>query len=249
MVANQALPSKMPTPNDVLLLYAELSPAEVRATQRRLKIGSLKRIAPGVVTSLPEEAWPALIARERIRVLASLYPKAVMGPRSAFLGGVPSDGVIYLTYRYTKRVELPGVTVQLVTGHGPAQGDTTMMGKELYFPSTPRVMLENLAVSRGNVKKSVGKAQVEQRLIVISEARGEQALNVLRDEARAIAPMLGLEREFAILEGLIGAVLGTRKTEMSTPAGIGMVANMPYDANHRTPEGLARHHWCFSPST
>lgn len=31
---------------------------------------------------------------------------------------------MYLTYSYTKRVELPGVTVQLVAGHGPTQGDT-----------------------------------------------------------------------------------------------------------------------------
>ena len=221
----------MPTPDNALLLYAELSPAEVRATQRRLRDGSLKRIAPGVVTSLPEEAWPALIARERIRVLAALYPKAVMGPRSAFQGGTPSDGVMYLTYSYTKRVELPGVTVQLVAGHGPAQGDTPMMGRELYFPSTPRVLLENLTVSRGKVKKSVGKAAVEQRLIATCEARGEEALHTLREQARALAPTLGLERELAILDGLIGAVLGTRKTEMSTPAGKAMVAHIPYDAN------------------
>lgn len=221
----------MPTRDDSLLLYAELSPAEVRAAQRRLREGSLKRIAPGMVTSLPEEAWPALIARERIRVLAALYPKAVIGPRSAFHGGTPSDGVMYLTYSYTKRIELPGVTVQLVAGHGPAQGDMPMMGRALYFPSTPRVLLENLTVSRGKVKKSVGKADVEQRLIVTCEARGEEALNTLRDQARALAPTLGMERELAILDGLIGALLGTRKGGMSTPTGKAMVANIPYDAN------------------
>lgn len=177
----------MPTPDDSLLLYVELSPAQIRATQRRLREGTLKRIAAGVVTSLPEEAWPALIARERIRILAELYPKAVVGPRSAFNGGVPNDGVMYLTYSYTKRMDLPGMTVQLVAGHGPAQGDAPMMGKELYFPSMPRVLLENLTISRGKVQKSVGKADVEQRLIDTCEARGEEALNTLRDQARALA--------------------------------------------------------------
>jgi hypothetical protein len=221
----------MPTPDDDLLLYAELSPAQVRATQRRLREGALKRIAAGVVTRLAEEAWPALIARERIRVLAALYPKAVIGPRSAFHGGAPVDGVMYLTYSYTKRVELPGMTVQLVSGPGPAQGDAPMMGRELYFPSTPRVLLENLTVTRGKVKKAVGKAEVEQRLIDTCDARGEEALNALRDQARALAPDLGLERELAILDGLIGAVQGTRKAEMSTPAGRAMVASIPYDAN------------------
>lgn len=221
----------MPTTDDALLLYAELAPAQVRAVQRRLREGALKRIAPGIATSLPEAAWPALIARERIRVLAALYPQAVIGPRSAFHGGVPSEGVMVLTYSYTKRVELPGMTVQLVAGPGPAQGDAPMMGRALYFPSAPRILLENLAVSRGQVRKSVGKAEVEQRLIVIAEARGEEALNMLRDQARALAPVLRLEREFTILDGLIGALLGTRKAAMSTPAGRAMAARIPYDAH------------------
>jgi len=222
---------KVPTVDDSLLLYAELTPAEIRATQRRLHAGRLKRIVPGVVTDLAEETWPSLVARERIRILAALYPKAVVGPRSAFHGGVPSQGVMYLTYSYTKKVELPGMTVQLLDGHGPARGDAPMMGRELYFPSTPRVLLENLTVSRAAVRKSVGKAEVERRLIETCEARGEEALNVLREQARALAPTLGLEREFGILDALIGGVLGTKKTEMSTPAGKGLAANVPYDAN------------------
>jgi len=221
----------MPTPDDTLFLYAELSAAEIRATQRRMRDGQLKRIAPGVVTSLPEESWPALIARERLRLLAALYPNAVIGPRSAFHGGVPCDGVMYLTYSYTKRVELPGMTVQLLNGHGPAHGDAPMMGKELYFPSLPRILLENLMVSRGKVRKSAGKAEVERRLIATCEARGEEALNALRDQARELAPTLGLDREFTILDGLIGAILGTRKAGMSTSAGKAMAAHIPYDSN------------------
>ncbi|WP_222946038.1 Fic family protein [Paraburkholderia sp. UCT31] len=221
----------MTTGDESLLLYAELFPAEIRSVQRRVREGTLKRIAPGVVTGLPEEAWPSLIARERIRVLAALYPKAVIGPRSAFYGGAPNEGVMYLSYTYSKRVALPGLTVQLLDGHGPAQGDAPMMGRELYFPSMPRVLLENLTVSRGKFKKSVGQAAVEQRLIETYEARGEEALGALRDQARVLAPTLGLEREFAILDGLIGGVLGTRKSAMLTAAGKALVAAIPHDAN------------------
>ena len=72
----------MTTADDSLLLYAELSPAEIRAVQRRLREGVLQRIVPGCVSNLPQETWPALIARERIRILAALYPGAVLGPRS-----------------------------------------------------------------------------------------------------------------------------------------------------------------------
>jgi hypothetical protein len=218
--------------DDTLVLYAELTPADVRAVQRRLASGELRRIVRGVVTRLSEDEWPALIARERIRVLAALFPQAVIGPRSAFIGGGPTpEGTVYLTYTYTRRVQLPGLTVQLVDGPWPALGDAQMMGRELYFPSPARVLLENLTITRASVAKSVGKADVEQRLIEICDARGEDALGTLRDEARVLAPALKLDRELEILDGLIGGVLGTRKSAMSTFAGKAMAADIPYDAH------------------
>lgn len=222
---------KNATTDDPLLLYAELAPAGVRAAQRRLKSGELKRIALGVLSSRPQDEWPALIARERIRVLAALFPKSVIAYRSAFQGGTPSGGVMYLTYSNPRKVELPGLSVQLLKGPGPQQGDMPMMGRELYFPSPARLLLENLTISRGAVHKSVGRAAVEQRLIDICEARGEHALGVLSDDARTLAPKLGLEREFTVLDAIIGAVLGSRKLEMSTFSGKAMVAAIAYDAN------------------
>ena len=217
--------------DDALVLYAELSPAAIRAVQRRVGAGELHRVARGVVSRLPERDWPALIARERIRVLAALFPGSVLGPRTAFAGGAPTpQGVIHLTSTYTRRFHLPGLTVQLVAGHGPAPGDMPMMGRDLYFPSPSRLLLENLTVSRGSVAKSAGKAAVEQRLIEICNARGEEALGTVRDEARALAPTLGLQREFWLLDGLVGGILGTRKTTMSTAAGKAMAAAIPYDS-------------------
>lgn len=218
-------------PTSDLLLYAEMSPAQVRAAQRQLKAGRLHRIAAGVLTPWPEERWPDLVARERIRLLAALYPGAVVGPKSAFYGGVPCDGVMYLTYTYTKRVALPGMTVQLIQGPGGGQGDTPMMGHELYYPSLPRMLLENLSITRGQVQKSVGRVEVEKRLIETCEARGEEVLNQLREQARELAPGLGLQREQALLDELIGTILGTRKADMHTEAGKGLAAAPPYDAN------------------
>ena len=223
--------SKFPTPEPDLILYSELSPAEIRQVQRRLKQGELSRISPGIVTARPATDWPALLRRELIRLLASLYPGAVIGPRSAFSGGGPDDGVMYLTYTYTKRVALPGLVIQLLAGRPPAQGDMPMMGRELFFPSLPRLLLENLMPNRGQVRKSVGHAAVEQRLIDICEARGEEELGAIRDNARALASNLGLEREFAKLNDLIGSILGTRRAKLVTAAGKGLMAAMPYDAD------------------
>jgi len=222
---------KNTTTDDSLLLYAELTPAQVRRTQRRIQSGELRSVARGVVSSLPEDEWPGLIARERIRVLAALFPRAVVGYRSAFQGGTPTHGIMYLSYSHPRKFGLPGLTVHLLKGPGPLHGDAPMMERELFFPSPARLLLENLTISRGDVHKSAGRAAVEQRLIATCDARGEDALGALRDEARVLAPTLNLDREFTVLEGLIGGVLGTRKSVMSTVAGKAMVAAIPYDAN------------------
>ena len=190
----------MTTPRDpTLLLYAELHDAEIRQAQRRLSAGALRRIAPGVLTSLNEDQWPSLIACERIRVLAALFPESVMAPSNAFVGGMPVSGVMSLNYRYTRRVELPGPTVLLRKGHGPIYGDTPMMDRPIYFPSEARVLLENLMRSRKSTDnlppKIVTPAAIETRLRTICDARGEQALDKLRDEAKLVSQTLGLDRE------------------------------------------------------
>ena len=82
-----------------LLLYAELDEAAIRTAQRRLKAGTLLRILPGVASASPPEQWPAIFARERLRVLAALFPQSVLAYRSAFNGGLPENGEIHLTLR------------------------------------------------------------------------------------------------------------------------------------------------------
>jgi len=218
-------------PTETLYLYAELTGAQQRAVQRRVQAGELHRIIPGVVTRAPSENWPGLIARERNRVLAALFPGAVIGYRSAFQGGVPVDDIMHLSYSYDRTVALPGVTVVLVKAHGRAEGDQAIAGRELYFPSNARLLLENLTISRGAIRKAVGAHAVEERLVAICEARGEDALNALREQARALAPVLALSREFTILERLIGGILGTHEhARLATAAGKAFAAGLPCDS-------------------
>jgi hypothetical protein len=216
--------------DDALLLYAELNSAQTRAVQRRLQAGTLVLMAKGVATSAPAAQWPALIARERVRVLAALLPGAVLGYRSAFNGGLPDDGVLYLSGTYNRTVALPGLTVAVHKGAAAQAGDMPMQGRNLYFPSEPRLLLENLAQSRGLAKKSVGKEAVEARLLSICDTRGEEALQCLREAARALAPTLGFAKEYAQLDALVGSILRTRASQLTTAAGKARTARIPYDA-------------------
>lgn len=226
-----ALNPKKATPDTSLILYAELSPAEVRAVQRRVKAGQLVRIVPGMVCASPPQDWPAQITRERLRVLAALFPGTVLGYRSAFNGGLAEDGVLHLIGSYRRSVSLPGLTVMVWKGPAPAMGDTSMMGRDFFYPSVPRLLLENLSPSRGTQHKSVGREAVEQRLLEICDARGEEALSALREQARSLAASLKLTDEFQLLDDLVGSILGTRASRLLTPAGRARTAPVPYDSN------------------
>lgn len=225
-----ALLLKNATDDHSLVLYSELTRAQSRTIQRRLKAGKLQRIVPGMVSNRPPNEWPALIARERTRVLAALFPGAIIGYRSAFKGGVPVDGLMHLNYSYSRIETLPGLTIVLVKAHGRAAGDMPISGRNIYFPSNARLLMENLTINRAKIRKTVSRQDVENRLLTICEARGEDSLRRLREEARDLAPTLGLEREFAILEGLIGSVLGTwSKNQLSTQAGKAWATGLSYD--------------------
>ncbi len=69
----------------------------------------------------------------------------------------------------------------------------------------------------GQELKVLSRYEIEERLAVILGSNGEQELNRLRDRARDIAELLGFESAFDKLNELIGAVLGTRAANLSSP--------------------------------
>lgn len=217
--------------DDTLLPYAELTSAQIRAVQRRLKAGELHSLHKGVATALPQSGWPALVARHRLRLLAAIHPQSVLGFRTAFDGGAPSQGVVHLTGTYRRTTHLPGLTVQVWKGPAAQAQDKPMMGLPLYFPSEARLLLENLSPSRGEQPRTVGAQEVELRLLSICGSRGEKSLQDLRQRARALAPALQLDAEFAVLDGLVGSILRSRPTVLTSRQGKALTANTPYDSD------------------
>jgi hypothetical protein len=198
---------------DEVLITRGAPDNEARAIQRRAKAGELTRVAEGVyLAERDPETQKAIVRRNWIRILAVLVPGAVISHRSAYQGGLSADGSsIYLSHptNYNHKIDLPGVRAILVKGPGPMAGDTQFGNENFYFASRPRQLLENLSAARGPRGKSAGAKAVEDRLVSILNASGENELNNIRDIARELAKSMGLRQEFKILDGMIGALRAT----------------------------------------
>ena len=217
--------------SDSLILYAELTPAQLRSVQRRIKAQELKLMHKGVATSLPEEEWPRLVEQHRLRLLAALHPDTVIGYRSAFDGGSPSNSVLHLTGSYRRSTQLPGLTVHVWKGSPPQPGDQKMMGRPIYFPSLERLLMENLLPTRGTNLRTVGKEAIEDRLLSICDSRGETALQELRQHAKQAAPALGLEAQYSELDAMVGSILHTRPSVLISRRGQAITADIPFDSD------------------
>lgn len=202
------------------------------AISRDVKAGRLRRIAPKLYTTNLKDPPESIVRRNLYRILGRYYPGAVVSHRSALEGGLTRDDTLFLTYKYTKRMQLPGVTLRLLKGKGPVEGDNPFMDG-LHLASRPRALLENLqpARARSGTPKSWTRAEIEEYLDEIARVHGEEELNRLRDQARNIAPTLDLKEEFKALDTLIGAILGTREARLASGTARARAAGAAYDAH------------------
>jgi Fic/DOC family len=175
------------------------------------KEGLLKKIAPKIYTSNLEETPEVIIRRNWYRLLADLYPEAMLSHRSA-LERMPTteDGHIFLTSTYTQNIELPGLVIHLLKGNEPLEDDLPFFGS-LRASGLARAYLENLQPSRGTGDrvKTLSREELEKKMESYLRSKGENGLNEVRDRAKVIAPELGMEKEFKVLNQLITDMLGT----------------------------------------
>lgn len=198
--------------------------------QRAVKAGRLVKLSPRIYTSNFHDSPETIIRRNRYPIISYLFPQAVISHRSALEGGVSPTGFIVLTYKYTKKISLPGLTIRLVEGPGQQEGDTPFM-EQLFLASRPRALLENLLPGRGKTAKSLGKKYIESYLDKLARIHGVDELNRLRDQARELTQPLNLKNEFKLLESIIGTLLGTHAVKLSAPAAKARAAGKPYDTD------------------
>ena len=195
------------------------------------KEGKIRKIAPRIYTSNFTDSDEAIIRRNIFTILGNLYPGALLSHRSALEFSPTSAGHIFVTYKYTKKISLPGTTIRFLEGPAPIEGDNPF-SDELFVSQQERALLENLQVSRrqGPESKTLTLPELEDKLEQVVRIKGEDDLNAIRDSARIIADKLGMQSEFTKLNKLISALLTTKPSKiLSSPLAVARAFGAPYD--------------------
>jgi len=195
------------------------------------KSGEIRKIAPRIYSSNLTESPEEIIRRNIFSILGNLYPGAVLSHRSAFEFKPTSSGQIFVTYKYTKKIKIPGIEINFLEGNGPIEGDNQFSG-ELFVSQRPRAFLENLQISRkaGADSKALTYSEIEEKLEQIIRVNGEEELNSLRDKARNIASNLEMDKEFKKLNQIISALLTTHPSKILTsPVATARAFGLPFD--------------------
>ncbi len=213
------------------IIYGSPDSTISRQISKLEKEGQIKKIASRIYTSNLEDTAEHIIQRNIFSILGNQYPGAVLSHRSAFEFKPTSSGQLFVTYTYTKKVKLPGVTIRFIDGWAAIDGDTNFSG-ELMVSQKERAFLENLQVSRrpGPDSKTLTFPQIEEKLEQIIRINGEDELNRLRDRAREISEEIGMQKEFKKLNQMISALLTTKSSSiLKSPIATARAFGIPYD--------------------
>lgn len=212
------------------VIFSSSDPVISRAISKLEKSGQIKKIAPRVYTPAVDEPEEDVIRRNLFKVIGHLFPGILLSHRTALEFKPTSSGDMFFTSSSERKVKLPGVTLNIMKGPAPLEGDT--LNTQLRASQTERAILENLQESRkpGPRSRTLTLPEIEERLESIVRARGENGLNELRDKAKAISAEIGMEKEFEKLNKLIGAILSTKPSDLlKSPLAIARALGHPYD--------------------
>ena len=213
------------------IIFSSSDSATSQQISKLEKEGTIRKLANRVYTSNLEDTPEDITRRNLFHILGHLYPGALLSHRSAFEFAPTATGQIFLTYTYTRKAQLPGITIRLLAGNKPIKGDTIFSG-ELYLSQRERALLENMESSRklGPDSKTLTYPEIEEKLEQIIRINGEDELNAVRDKARKIAKEVGLIKEFTKLNKIISALLTTKPSSiLKSPVASARAFGVPYD--------------------
>ena len=215
------------------LLFASANRQENYKISKMLQEKKIRKIAPRIYSTNLEEEPSEIVRRNILEILGSLYPGAVLSHRSAFEFKPTTTNQIFVTYSYTKKIMLPGVTINFLEGKSAVEGDNKLFG-ELYASSKERAFLENLQITKkaGPDSKILSIPQIEEKLDDILRINGEDGLNRIRDKARELSQVLEMQKEFELFNKIIGALFTTKPSKiLKSNLALSRAAGFPYDKN------------------
>ncbi|MEO6286550.1 MAG: Fic family protein [Dyadobacter sp.] len=213
------------------LLFGSSDKSESARLARMEKKGIIHKIAPRIYTSNFEEAPGVIIRRNWFRILSNHYPGILLSHRSALEFAPADGGHVFLTHTYTRNIRLPGLTIHFLEGPTKQENDNVFY-ENLFASQEARAMLENMQETRsaGELPKTLSTEQIEERLDLLIRSRGEDGINQLRDRARELAPVLGMEKEFIKLNKLVSDLLTTGSSKnLRSPLAIARSLGEPFD--------------------
>gem|GEM_PF-2649757 len=193
--------------------------------------GRCRRICKAAYTTDMDSPLEDVAQRYWMELTAHMLPGAVLSHRTA-IELKPHKGSVYVTGQRRRNITLPGLIIRSVEGE--TEWGVEQLTPTLRRTSLERRCLENLqpARERQGTKRTLGIESVEGELSKTMQRQGEQAIIALRQQARSLAPKLGLEKELQKMDSLIGALLATRPDDgiLQTPMGKALARKEPYDA-------------------
>lgn len=201
--------------------------------QKLLKDGTIRKISSRIYTTNFDDKPEEIIKRNILEIIGNLFPNSILSHRSAFEFEPTKDNYLFVTYKYTKLLKLPGITISFIKGSSPIKGDNRFIG-ELFVSQKPRAFLENMQISKGlgGKNKTLPIPLIEEKLDKIITVNGEKGINDLRDEAKKIAGKLNLEKEYEKLNKIISALLSTKPNKyLNSEIGIARALKAPFDKN------------------
>lgn len=152
------------------VIFGSKDPKISNQISKLVKIGAIRKIAPRIYSPNMNGPVEAIIKRNLFKILGNLYPGKLLSHRSAFEFQATKTRQIFLTTSYTKKITLPGVTLQFLEGASPIEGDNKMSG-ELFVSQRPRAFLENLQASKkaGSASKCLSLPEIEESWRRLSE--------------------------------------------------------------------------------
>lgn len=214
------------------IIYGSSDPAISRQISKLEKEGAIRKIASKIYSSNFEDTPEDIIQRNIFSVLGTQYQGAILSHRSAFEFKPTATGQLFVTYKYTKKVKLPGVTIRFIKGWGAIEGDNSFSGN-LMVSQRERAFLENLQISKrtGPDSKTLPLPKIEEKLEQIIRVNGEAELNKVRDKARKISEEIGMQKEFKKLNQIISALLSTKPSDiLKSPVATARAYGLPYDS-------------------